>query len=196
MADARFVELPLDKHAWSPSPLPGQVVLVATRDEEGVEDVAPKSWVTMAAFSGPVLGFGCNTAHATFRNILATGEFVINVPGASMADIAWAMLDSHGAERIARSGLTLGRGRTVAAPVVLECAAHMECRLVEWLEFEGGECFVFGTISALAVDRAALGVEMAAAYGAIAPFFFVEDDWYAPLGRPRRVRHAHARLPR
>ncbi|HET9014702.1 MAG TPA: hypothetical protein VFN57_03855, partial [Thermomicrobiaceae bacterium] len=53
----------LDKHAWHPSVLPGQVVLVSTVDSDGWPNVAPKSWITMAAFHGPVLAFGCNVAH-------------------------------------------------------------------------------------------------------------------------------------
>ena len=76
----RFVELSLDKHSWSPSPLLGQVVLVTSVDAHGVIDVAPKSMVSMAAFAGPIVGFGCNVEHGTYRNIESTGEFVINVP--------------------------------------------------------------------------------------------------------------------
>lgn len=141
----------------------------------------------MAAFAGPVLGFGCNTGHTTFRNVRATGEFVINVPGVELADRAWAMLESHGDERVARSRLTLGRARTVAAPVIQESAAYLECRLLQHVEFDGGETFIFGTITALAVDGRAMGDDPATAYAAIAPFFFVEDGWYAPLARARRV---------
>jgi len=51
--------LSLDKHSWSPSPLLGQVVLVTSVDAHGVIDVAPKSWASMAAFAGPIVGFGC-----------------------------------------------------------------------------------------------------------------------------------------
>jgi len=189
MATRHFVELPLDKHAWSPSPFPGQVVLVTSRDRHGAIDIAPKSWISMAAFSGPVIGFGCNTAHATFTNISSTAEYVINVPGVSLAERVWQMLESHGDERLTRSGLTLGSARTVAAPVILDCAAYLECRLRDVVEFDAGEVFVFGTIAAVAVDEGAVEGDAGAASAAIAPFFFVQDGWYAPLGRARRVRH-------
>jgi hypothetical protein len=45
------------------------VVLVTTLGEDGVANVAPKSWVSMAAFGPqPVLMFGCTLEHATARN--------------------------------------------------------------------------------------------------------------------------------
>jgi flavin reductase (DIM6/NTAB) family NADH-FMN oxidoreductase RutF len=141
----------------------------------------------MAAFAGPVLGFGCNTTHATLRNLVATREFVVNVPGVALVERVWQMLDSHGADRVARSGLTLGSAQTVAAPVVLECAAYAECRLRNIVEFEGGEVFVFGTLTAIGVDSAARRGDPADRHAALAPFFFVEDGWYAPLGTARSV---------
>ncbi|MGH3050387.1 MAG: flavin reductase family protein, partial [Gaiellaceae bacterium] len=55
----------LDKHSWHPSVLPGQIVLVSTVDERAAPNVAPKSWVTMAAFAGPIVAFGCTDEHRT-----------------------------------------------------------------------------------------------------------------------------------
>lgn len=181
-----FVELPLDKYQWSPSPLPGQVVLVTTVDPSGAVGVAPKSWVSMAAFTGPILGFGCNTAHRTYRNIEATGEFVVNVPDSSLAEGTWAMLGA--ADRLASAGLTLAPGRTVAAPIIEQCPAHLECRLERTVEFAGGEVFVFGRIMAVAVDESLVEqADPADRYAALDPFFFLENSRYATMGGVRQV---------
>src|SRR5450756_2297984 len=45
------------------------------------------------------------------------------------------MLASPRDERIPQSGLTLRRGRTVAAPFVVECPAHLECHLYQTIAF-------------------------------------------------------------
>jgi flavin reductase (DIM6/NTAB) family NADH-FMN oxidoreductase RutF len=184
----RFVELPLDKHGWSPSPLPGQIVLVTTVDPDGVVDLAPKSWVSMAAFAGPVVGFGCSTTHRTARNVAATGEFVVNVPDAGLAARIWAMLGSHGGERIERSGLTLAAASRVAPPVVLECRAQLECRHRQTVTFDGDEVFVFGTVLRVAVaEPAHTAATPADRYRALGPVFFLEEGWCAALGAARPV---------
>jgi flavin reductase (DIM6/NTAB) family NADH-FMN oxidoreductase RutF len=118
-----FVPMTLDKHAWHPSVLPGQVVLVSTVDAVGEPDVAPKSWISMVAFSGPVLGFGCNVDHLTYRNIKATGEFVVSIPDQTLAATIWELIDTHGAERISHSGLRLAPASVVGAPLILDCHA-------------------------------------------------------------------------
>lgn len=180
-----YVPLALDKHTWRPSPLPGQIVLVTTIDASGAVDVAPKSWVTMAAFAGPVIGFGCNLAHATARNAADTGEFVVNVVGEELADAVWAMPMSHGAARIERAGLTLRPASEVRPPVVDECVAHFECRHLLTVTIAGDEVYVFGTVVAAAIAQDATSADAARSYAALAPLFFLEDGLHAPLGTPR-----------
>ncbi|MCL2464318.1 MAG: flavin reductase family protein [Micrococcales bacterium] len=180
----RFVALPLDKHAWSPAPLLGQVVLITTVDQSGAVDVAPKSWVSMVSFTGPILGFGCRLRHRTYRNVAATGEFVVNVPGSSSADDVWSIPEAG--DRL--TGLTLVPARTVAPPVIEECPAHLECRHERTVELPGGEVFVLGTVTAVAVDEAAVATEdIARRYAALDLFVFLEDGWHAALGRATRV---------
>lgn len=182
-----FRELPLDKWRWSPSPLPGQVVLVTTCDADGNVDVAPKSWVTMVAFAGPRLGFGCNLAHRTAQNVQATGEFVVNVPGVELAEAIWGMLDTT--DRLAGAGLTTTPGGTVAVPGIAECAAHLECGLDRVVEFPGGEVFVLGIVRRVDVgERCLTSGDVADRYAALGtPFFFLESGWCAPLGPARHV---------
>ena len=50
--------------SWRPSVLPGQIVVVSTVNAHGEPNLALKSWITMAAFAGPVVAFGCNVEHA------------------------------------------------------------------------------------------------------------------------------------
>ena len=171
-------ELSLDKHDWHPSPLPGQLVLVSTCAADGTPNVAPKSWVTMAAFAGPVIAFGCNVAHATYRNVEATREFVVNVVPAGLAERVWALADLHGSDRLRTSGLTLSTAVAVRAPLGEECSAHFECTLDSVKGF-GDEVMIFGRVVAAAAEET---------YDALAPAFFLEGGLYAPLGGPQHVR--------
>lgn len=180
------IPFPLDKRAWHPSLLPGQIVLVSTVDEEGRPNVAPKSWLSMVAFETPVLAFGCNVAHATYRNARATGAFVVNVLPASEAERAWSLIDVHGEERLRESGLTLVPARRVAAPLVAECPAHLECELDDVKRY-GDEVFVFGRVVEASVDAACLDGTVEEQYGRLSPVFFLEDGTYAGLGPARRI---------
>lgn len=183
-----FVPLPLDKHDWHPSPMPGQVVLVTTVDADGTLDIAAKSWVSMAAFSGPIIGFGCNESHQTSRNIAATGEFVINIPDTRLAPTVWGTLAAHGAERVARSGLTFRPAAVVGVPLVADCVAHLECRQSHTVRFDGGEVFIFGTIVAAGIDARCVTDDAAVGYHRLDPLFFLESQLYAPLGCPAAPR--------
>lgn len=53
----------VDKTKWITSPLPRHIVPVSTVDRRKTPNVAPKSWVSMAALKSAVIGFGCNLKH-------------------------------------------------------------------------------------------------------------------------------------
>lgn len=182
-----FVALSGDKHDWHPSPLPGQVVLVTTIDTHGDVDIAPKSWVSMAAFAGPIIGFGCHRDHATYRNIEAAGEFVINVPDTPLAEVIWALPATHGRDRVDQAGLTWLESEQVAPTSIAECNAHFECRRHSITEFDGGEVFVFGTILDARIDRHCTGRDLETGYHRLDPVFFLEGGNYAPLGAATTV---------
>lgn len=64
----------MDKADWHLSVLPGPIVLVSTVDAAGEPNIAPKSLVSMMAFGGPVLAFGCHRSHATAATPKARGS--------------------------------------------------------------------------------------------------------------------------
>ncbi len=181
------VPFSVDKRTWDPSVLPGQIVLVSTVDEAGRPNVAPKSWVTMVAVDGPILGFGCSVTHTTYLNATATGAFVVNVLPVWEAERAWSLLDVHGEERLNASGLTFLPAQRVAAPLVAECRAHLECALDD-IKLYGEEVFLFGRVLAASIDAECLDGAPAEQYARLRPVFFLEDGPYAPLGVAQRVR--------
>ena len=177
---------PADKANWHPSVLPGPIVLVSTVDAQGKPNIAPKSFVSMMAFGGPVLAFGCHRSHATARNAEAAGEFVVNFPSEALAERIWAMPASHGAERIARSGLSLLPARMVAPPLVAECKAHLECKLASITRL-GAEVVIFGEIVAAAIDQDCLGSPLADQYFRLRPVFFLEEGVYGSIDAAKRI---------
>jgi flavin reductase (DIM6/NTAB) family NADH-FMN oxidoreductase RutF len=92
----------------------------------------------------------------TAVNVLATNEFVINIP--SFED---AMLErvrivglsfAPGVNELEKAKLTAIPSRLVKAPRVLECRAHFECK-VEWTKtWLGSRLTVVGRVVAASVD--------------------------------------------
>jgi flavin reductase (DIM6/NTAB) family NADH-FMN oxidoreductase RutF/uncharacterized protein YciI len=180
------IAFPVDKADWHPSVLPGPIVLVSTVDMQGEPNIAPKSWISMMAFRGPVVAFGCHSSHATARNAEEAGEFVVNIPPEALVERIWAMPASHGHERIARSGLTLLPARRVAPPLIEECKAHLECKL-EVVTRLGEEVVVFGKIVAAAIDEDCAGSSLADQYFRLRPVFFLEEGVYGSIDTAKRI---------
>lgn len=180
------VALDPDKRSWHPSVLPGQIVLVSTVDENGKANIAPKSWVSMAAMGGPIVAFGCTEEHRTLRNIEATGEFVVNIVTEPLAEQAWAMIRYHGAERLQRSGLTLVPAQQVRPPLVDECPAHLECELDDIKRYDA-EAFVFGRIVAASIEHDLLGGAPPEQYFRLRPVFYLEGGTYGSIDTAKRI---------
>lgn len=182
VSDDAFEDLPLDKWQWRPSPLAGQIVYVLTRSRAGELDVAPKSWVSMAGFAGPIVGFGCSTTHRTYANALEMGVFTLSFPDLAQARRAGAVAEAPRERRLAASGLTLGEPSPAAVPHLRECPAFCECELYRAVELEGRDVFIFGRITRIAVRAGLPGQTSAQAYEVLAPAFFLEPGVVAGLG--------------
>jgi flavin reductase (DIM6/NTAB) family NADH-FMN oxidoreductase RutF len=169
-----------DKNTWRPSALLGQIVLVTTLNADGTSNVAPKSWISMMAFEPPILALGCNVRHWTGRNILERREFVVNVPGADLAEKVWRVAELPHPRPVEAAGLTPIPALKVRPPRVEECRAHLECVLDQHLAYDQ-ELALFGRIRAVSVDAAALGAEDPYAY--LRLFAFLEDGTYGVIER-------------
>ncbi|HED04150.1 MAG TPA: flavin reductase family protein [Candidatus Fraserbacteria bacterium] len=146
------VSLGLNKRTWHPSPLVGQIVLVTTLNEDGTSNIAPKSWISMMTFEPPILAIGCDLQHRTARNILRDKEFVVNVPGAELAEIVWESSELPHPRPVEAVGLTPIPALKVKPPRIEECKAHLECALDRHLTYED-EVILLGQIVATSVDQ-------------------------------------------
>ncbi len=191
MSDTRRkVPLPPGRLEWNVTPLPEQVVLVTTADGDGVPHVAAKSRVAVISYGPPtVVVFGCRAEYRTAANVLATPEFVLNVPGDDLVATSWVIgLDpaGTGVDRFDRNGLTRIESLAVKPPRIAECRAHVECRVRETRAF-GPDLAVFGEVVAVSLDRHLHEEDKDAAYRGLAPFFFLDMGFTAPMGAARPV---------
>lgn len=111
---------------------PGPVVLLTTVGPER-SNVMTMSWHTMLEFEPPLVGFVISDRNYSFGLLQASGECVINIPTVEIAEQVVGCGNTSGADldKFARFGLTARPASRVAAPLIDECYANLECRVTD-----------------------------------------------------------------
>lgn len=111
---------------------PGPVVLLTTF-RRGRANVMAMSWHMMVEFEPPLIACVVSNADHSFAALRATRECVIAVPAVKLAPKVVAVGNCSGRDRdkFAAFGLTPLPAERVAPPLVAECFANLECRVVD-----------------------------------------------------------------
>jgi flavin reductase (DIM6/NTAB) family NADH-FMN oxidoreductase RutF len=111
---------------------PGPVVLVTTA-YKGCANVMTMSWHMMLDFDPPKIACSIGPWDYSFDLLRKTKECVIAVPGADLMAKAVSIGNCSGGEidKFSAFGLTAKPAKEVAAPLVRECLANFECRVVD-----------------------------------------------------------------
>lgn len=128
-------------HARRPLPLakaftyiePGPVVLLATHDR-GRHNLMTLSWTMVLDFR-PRFAIATGPWNHSFRALRKHRECVIAVPTADLLNTVVGIGTCSGADtdKFTRFGLTAVPAKMVGAPLVAECLANIECRVVEFI---------------------------------------------------------------
>jgi flavin reductase (DIM6/NTAB) family NADH-FMN oxidoreductase RutF len=132
---------------------PGPVVMVTTA-RRGRANVMPMSWHTMIDFEPPLVGCVVGDRNHTFGNLTATRECVINIPTVDLAKEVVGCGNTSGrrVDKFEKFGLTVAAASRVAAPLLAECYANLECRVVDGRMAAKYNLFILEVLAAW-VDR-------------------------------------------
>lgn len=111
---------------------PGPVVLVTTF-HRGRANVMTQSWHTMMEFEPPQIGCVISNRNHSFRALRVTRECVVAIPTVELSAAVVGCGNTSGADtdKFETFGLTAVRATGVAAPLIAECYANLECRVVD-----------------------------------------------------------------
>ncbi|MBZ5641933.1 MAG: flavin reductase family protein [Acidobacteriia bacterium] len=111
---------------------PGPVVLLTT-SRKGRVNVMTMSWHMMVEFEPPLVACVVSGANYSFAALRATGECVISIPAVKLASKVVEVGNCSGrdVDKFAAIGLTRAPAAKVAAPLVAECFANLECRVAD-----------------------------------------------------------------
>jgi flavin reductase (DIM6/NTAB) family NADH-FMN oxidoreductase RutF len=111
---------------------PGPVVLVTTA-KAGKQNIMTMSWHTMMEFEPPLVGCVISNRNYSFRLLKATKECVINIPTVKIAQKVASCGNVRGGkiDKFKEFGLTPKPAAKVGAPLIEECYANLECRVID-----------------------------------------------------------------
>lgn len=111
---------------------PGPVVLLTTA-HKGRANVMTMSWHMMVEFEPPLIACIVSAANYSFTALRLTRECVIALPASDLAPKVVEVGNCSGRDidKFATFGLTPAPAARVAAPLVAECFANLECRVVD-----------------------------------------------------------------
>lgn len=110
---------------------PGPVVLVTTHD--GMKNnVMTISWTMVVDFT-PLFAITTGDWNYSFAALRKYKECVIAVPAVDLLDdvVGIGICSGADTDKFAKFGLTPVRGKFVKAPLIKECLANIECRVVD-----------------------------------------------------------------
>ncbi len=111
---------------------PGPVVLLTTA-RKGRANVMAMSWHVMIDFEPPIVGCVVGDRGYTFGILKATHECVINIPTVELAPkvVRCGNVSGRTVDKFRAFHLTPVAASRVKAPLIDECYANLECRVVD-----------------------------------------------------------------
>ncbi len=137
--------------------VPRPIAWVSTRSADGVDNLAPHSFFTVAGVNPGIVQFTSVGAKDSLRNVLATEEFVVSVCTEALMEQVNLTGTDYPADvsEFDAVGLTREPSLRVTPFRVAESPVAIECRLAGTHVF--GECtVVFGEVVHVAVDESVL----------------------------------------
>jgi flavin reductase (DIM6/NTAB) family NADH-FMN oxidoreductase RutF len=111
---------------------PGPIVLVSSA-YEGERNIMTMGWHTVMEFTPSLIGCVIANGNHSYELVSRSGECVINVPEVHLAATVAKIGNCSGAkvDKFKRFKLTATEAEYVRAPLIAECYANLECRLVD-----------------------------------------------------------------
>ncbi len=133
---------------------PGPVVLLTTA-RKGRANVMTMSWHMMMEFEPPMIACIVSRANFSFAALRATKECVIAIPAVKLAPKVVGVGNCSGqdVDKFAKFGLTPIPAQHVSPPLVAECFANLECKVIDTSLVNKYGIFVLEVVKAR-IDRA------------------------------------------
>ena len=133
---------------------PGPIVLVSSA-WRSKQNIMTMGWHMVMGFTPSLIGCYIWDENYSFELIRKSKECVFNIPTAGMSEIVVGIGNCSGrtVDKFEEFGLTPLRAAKVKAPLIKECYANLECRLIESSMIRRYSLFIFEVVKAHAPVR-------------------------------------------
>ncbi len=132
---------------------PGPVVLLTTEGAKRT-NVMTMSWHMMIDFDPPLIGCVVSNRDYTFDILRKTKECVINIPTVELVKqvVGCGNISGRNIDKFKKFGLTQSAASQVSAPLIDECFANFECKVVDIGMMDKYNIFILEVVKAW-IDR-------------------------------------------
>jgi flavin reductase (DIM6/NTAB) family NADH-FMN oxidoreductase RutF len=133
---------------------PRHTVLVTCVDKTGKANIITLAWSMPTSINPPMVVVSIAPERYSYRLIEEAGEFVVNVPTMKIVRKTLFCGRTSGVEcdKFKETRLTATPAKKVQSPIIKECVAHLECKLVQTIPTGDHTLFV-GRVVAAYVNR-------------------------------------------
>jgi len=111
---------------------PGPVVLLTTRHKDK-PNAMTLSWHTMMEFEPPLVGCVVSDRDHSFHALKYSRQCVLNIPSVELNEAVVGCGNTSGrdTDKFASFGLTPVQAKVVDVPMIQQCFANLECKVVD-----------------------------------------------------------------
>ena len=135
---------------------PSSTTLVTCQGKNGPPNALAIAWIMPVSLNPPILVFSIRKERHSYKLLEQAAEFVVNVAGFDLAHqvLYCGRKSGKDVDKFKETGLTAGKAKKVGAPIIKECVAHVECKIVEMMP-RGDHVLVMGNVLAAYAEKEA-----------------------------------------
>lgn len=134
------------------NPLPA--VMVSTKDNNGKNNIATVAWCGNACTNPPILYISLRPERLTYKNIIETNEFVVNLVNKELTFACdyCGVKSGKDHDKFKEMNLTPIESKYIKAPTIEESPVSLECRVKEIIPL-GSHHMILADILGVTVDK-------------------------------------------
>ena len=164
--------------------IPVPVYLISTVDENGIYNIAPYGMVMPVSYNPLIISVGSDKSRDTYKNILQTNEFVLNVPSLELLRKVNRTADPIPSDQdeFVHADLTPIKSEIVQPPRIGECRAHLECETI-WIKEVSEVCknrvIITAKVVDLSLDEDIFIKDLCKQKGLMKPLYYEKHSYFS-----------------
>lgn len=163
--------------------IPVPVYLISTISKNNLFNIAPYGMIMPVSYKPLIISIGSAKNRDTYRNIVDTNEFVLNVPNTDLLRKVNKTADPIPPEKdeFTHAELTPIESKIVKAPRIKECNAHLECRTIWTKEISKGaenRVIITAEVIALSLNKDLFMKDLCKQKGLMNPLYYEKSSYF------------------